>query len=193
MITCKRTIDRRTAFTKQCFIEALDSLLIEENFENISIQSLCKRANRSRETFARNFNSLRELLDYRFEVVHQQIMEKIELEKNSDNIHDLISFYSYLVKVHDFLRGNKKFAIIISHDLPDLGIAFGRMNKAVANAIYKICKAHQGVLDDNDEHLRLFSYMVSSHFLFTSYDSFTLTYDELHKYLLLLGGVIEKK
>lgn len=147
MPECNKSVDRRTLSTKQFFLKALESLLMENNYQDITIQKLCTRAGRSRETFARNFKSIDELLKMLFENLHHQILASLELDHIPEGKENYTTLLTSLLRIDYFLQTNQdKYNPILKHDLPGLGIVFGCFSMAVANSIKDVYMLHQKFL-----------------------------------------------
>ncbi len=108
--------DRRVIRSKRDLSNALDELLNEKNFDDISIQDITDKAMVSKNTFYNNFLDKNELLMYLFRRYSLEIYERIEpLFEESDDL-ETISKTS-LKYIIEYLSNNyKKFKKMIDND-----------------------------------------------------------------------------
>ncbi len=108
--------DKRVKRSKRDLSNALDELLNEKNFDDISIQDITDRAMVSKNTFYNNFLDKNELLMYLFRRYSLEIYEKIEpLFNKSDDLEEISK--ESLKYVIQYLSNNyKKFKKMIDND-----------------------------------------------------------------------------
>ncbi len=108
--------DKRVIRSKRDLSNALDELLDEKNYDDISIQDITNKALVSKNTFYNNFLDKNELLMYLFQKYSMEIFEQIEPLLNSDASFEEISKKS-LICIIDYLSKNyDKFKKMISND-----------------------------------------------------------------------------
>ena len=103
--------DKRVIRSKRDLSNALDELLNEKNYDDISIQDITEKALVSKNTFYNNFLDKNELLMYLFQKYSMEIFEQIEPLLNSDASFEEISKKS-LICIIDYLSNNySKFLV----------------------------------------------------------------------------------
>ena len=108
--------DKRVIRSKRDLSNALDELLDEKNYDDISIQDITNKALVSKNTFYNNFLDKNELLMYLFQKYSLKIFSQIEPLLNSDASFEEISKKS-LICIIDYLSTNyDKFKKMISND-----------------------------------------------------------------------------
>ena len=108
--------DKRVKRSKRDLSNALDELLNEKNFDDISIQDITDKAMVSKNTFYNNFLDKNELLMYLFRRYSLEIYEKIEpLFDEADDLEEISK--ESLKYVISYLSNNfKKFKKMIDND-----------------------------------------------------------------------------
>lgn len=105
-------LDLRVKKTRQALVQALQELLQEKTFEEISVSALCHRAEIRRATFYKHFKDKYDLLAYMIRDLQQAYNAKFETTVDIKNL------FSYLAQVFgyylDFLDENRNMARMIA-------------------------------------------------------------------------------
>ncbi len=133
-------MDKRRLTTTHYFFNALDSLLLEIPFQNLTVSHLCQRAKRSEQTFVRNFKTMKNFISVRFEHFEKAILNDVLIVKKphfdnyTDNLfHELLYLNDYLYehkkKMSHFLKNDEKtfrpyFEDMIKHTLQKIHQSF---------------------------------------------------------------------
>lgn len=99
-------IDLRIRKTHSALMQALQELLCEKSFDEISVSELCDRAQTRRATFYKHFRDKSDLLTYMIQMLQQEYNTKSELNFDfcSRNV-SLSHIFKYFL---DFLEENKE-------------------------------------------------------------------------------------
>lgn len=108
--------DKRVIRSKRDLSNALDELLNEKNFDDISVQDITNKALVSKNTFYNNFLDKNELLMYLFTKYSLEIFEQIEPLLNSDASFEIISKEALKCILNYFTENYFKFKKMIEND-----------------------------------------------------------------------------
>lgn len=109
----EKKVDLRIKKTHKALLQALQELLCEKSFDEISVSELCDRAEIRRATFYKHFADKSELLAYMIQQLQQDYNNKNEISFDTQNPGTyLINIFTYFI---DFLEENKTMVSTILH------------------------------------------------------------------------------
>lgn len=116
-----RRKDTNNEFLKECMADSLMKLMKNESFDKISITEITQVANVGRVTFYRNFNSKKDLLIYKFNLMFMEWFESkfkdIDEFNNKSYKYLLVEFLNLIYNLKDdFLVIYKANAFTIFQD-----------------------------------------------------------------------------
>src|SRR5229473_6438569 len=85
MINSQETGDLRVRRTHKLLWEALMTLMIEQEFETISVKEICDRAMVHRTTFYKHYEDKYDLLARGMQQTHEMLLAELELVSNSSS------------------------------------------------------------------------------------------------------------
>lgn len=101
-------MDLRIRKTHKALLNALQELLTEKSFDEITVTELCERAETRRATFYKHFGDKSELLVYMIQELQEEYNTKNEVVFDAQNPKKYITtIFKYLI---DFLDSNKNMA-----------------------------------------------------------------------------------
>lgn len=95
----EKVLDRRTLRTKQAITDAFTALIIEKDFENITVTELAERANINRKTFYSHYNCIEDVLEELQEALGGRIVE-IYNQQNT-KVFDVVTFANTMNRIMD--------------------------------------------------------------------------------------------
>lgn len=102
----KKRSDRRTQRTRVQLSFALNELIKEKPFDNITVQSVIDRANVGRATFYSHFDGKEDLFEQQWEEGMKNLAEQIDWDRaGKDSFFPTESFFQHLLEVQPFYRG----------------------------------------------------------------------------------------
>ena len=123
----KKTIDRRVQRTRQLLQKALSELILEKDYEKVTVQDVIDRANVGRSTFYAHFQDkdqlLHSILDYLNELFEQHKERVLDVTKKSGNVGHMdagpvfsptLSLFQFVGQNHRFFKamlGNRGYGI----------------------------------------------------------------------------------
>ena len=116
----KKVVDRRVQRTRQLLLEALLALILEKDFDSVTVQDVIDRANVGRSTFYAHFHDKEDLLLSGFEHLRTQLEEHLMSESvTSDSPWALsLSMFQHAQEhrqIHKALAGKQGGNIGLTH------------------------------------------------------------------------------
>jgi|ERR1051326_1356344 AcrR family transcriptional regulator len=98
--------DRRTQRTRRQLSIALNELIKEKRFNDITVQNVIERADVGRATFYSHFRDKEDLFEQQWQRGMQQLAEQIDWNRaGKDSFFPAASFFQHLLDVQPFYRG----------------------------------------------------------------------------------------
>lgn len=150
--------DRRVKRTRQCFRNALISLLQEHRFTIITVQDIANKADINRVTFYSHYQDKDDLLN---DIMDTLLADMVQAMRKTENPqHD--SYYAISLSLFSFVGEHFHIFRVLLHE-GNVPVFWGRMFSALHQFFYeKIASSdHELTTDDRD----LYSYYFSSVFI----------------------------
>lgn len=84
--------------------DALLELLTNEKYNQITIRQICQKADLSRQTFYKIFESKEEVMQYHFSIMFQEFSRKCDLSQNITLSKIVHAFFSFFYEQRNFIR-----------------------------------------------------------------------------------------
>lgn len=151
-----RQLDRRVQRTRKMLRESLMSLILEETYDEISIQNITDKANLGRATFYLHFKDkdelLLEVMDQLMEDILEQVPELSEVQWQLEDTKAIVKLFDFAAEHYDLYR-----ILIISSG----GITASRqLRKTIAT---RIVASIQGEIDRLGTNPRLPADFIANH------------------------------
>jgi AcrR family transcriptional regulator len=102
----KKQTDRRTQRTRRQLSGALNQLIEEKRFDDITVQNVIDRADVGRATFYSHFRDKEDLFEQQWERGMHQLAQQIDWDKaGKDSFFPAAVFFRHLQEVQPFYRG----------------------------------------------------------------------------------------
>lgn len=107
-------MDLRTKKIYDALIKAFKELLEEKNFEQITVNELCEKAQTRRATFYKHFSDKYDFFDFMLHQTREEIMREVSKKIDTEDIN---KYYYLLVDIGlDFVQKNKKLLLSICNN-----------------------------------------------------------------------------
>lgn len=140
--------DKRTIRSKRDLANALNELLQEKKFDEITIQEVCDKALISKTTFYNNFNDKQELLTFLLGRNCDDLIKAIKPLINKERkIKSDLLFYKAINKVIDFLLQEAlPFREMVEHD--NSKMVYYSLTCLIEEIFFKLSKEFKNILTD---------------------------------------------
>jgi AcrR family transcriptional regulator len=133
MNSSDHSIDMRVRRTYKFLWEALMSLLMERDFESITVAAICERAMVHRTTFYKHyedkygllFNGIQDQLNLLFEAHDSAVNKPLEMDEEPETMARFVTVFEHVLKHERFYRlmltgdGFSKFSTLLRKSLAD--------------------------------------------------------------------------